>query len=621
METLALYLVKSAALMALFLGAYHLLLKRETFFKSNRWYLLLGLVTSLLLPLVTFKRVVWVEAAAPITPVVPLELAQVSDSGLSEMDAAGFAMAATPEPSFEVDWMLVAIVIYGLVALALTVQFMRDFFALRRLLKGKTVQRRSGYKFVDVPENVAPFSYFSYIVYNSSMFSHDELINILEHEKVHSIQRHTLDVLISRIICIAFWWNPVVWFYKKAIVQNLEFIADSEAAKKIPDIKAYQFTLLKITTHESCVSITNHFFQSLIKKRIVMLNKNQSSKWNSCKYLLIVPALAAFMLYFQVKVVAQEKHSDVFFIKGAQEGVEVVVDKNTSDAELKQHAEDLKKNHGIKLKFSKVKRNSAGEIVCIKAEFKDQNGKKGTTMISGDKPIEPIRFFKNDNTIGFGNSSDHVRLAKNFRISRNGNDDRNHNFSFAFNEPDVDVDTDVVVVGEPFEFEEDSSGEHKVVVKSFKKGKQKVIVNGKVVAEADIDTENGLDELDPIEIRTIKNGPHGSTVIVNGEKVFDMTSDEISELTDKAMEEAKIAMERSRADMKRSRIAMKRSAADMRRSQIEMRRAHEEDDSEVEMEEARKEIEAARAEIKKAKAEIEKMRADMKKEQRAKAKK
>jgi len=95
-----------------------------------------------------------------------------------------------------------------------------------------------------------------------------------------------------------------VWLYKKAMLQNLEFIADSEALKNISDKKSYQITLLKVTTHENCVAITNPFYQSLIKKRIVMLNKNQSKKVNSWKYALIIPILIGFLFYFQVNVVA-----------------------------------------------------------------------------------------------------------------------------------------------------------------------------------------------------------------------------------------------------------------------------------------------------------------------------
>jgi hypothetical protein len=67
------------------------------------------------------------------------------------------------------------------------------------------------------------------------------------------------------------------------MIQNLEFIADSEALKKYP-IKAYQITLLKITTQDNCVALTNPFYQSLIKKRIVMLNKkfNQTKETEVC---------------------------------------------------------------------------------------------------------------------------------------------------------------------------------------------------------------------------------------------------------------------------------------------------------------------------------------------------
>ncbi|RZJ71061.1 M56 family metallopeptidase [Flavobacterium sp.] len=625
METLGLYLAKSAALMGMFLLAYHLFLKRETFFKSNRWYLLLGLVTSIALPLVTFKKVVWIEVAKPVLPVERLQ--DAAYASLAETDVVNVISEAS-QPTFEIDWLLISGVLYGLVALFLAVQFARDFFSLRKLLKGKTVHRRSGYKFVDVPENVAPFSYFDYIVYNSTMFSHDELINVLEHEKVHSVQKHTLDVLFSRILCIAFWWNPIVWYYKKAIIQNLEFIADNEAAKKIPDIKAYQFTLLKITTHENCVQITNHFFQSLIKKRIVMLNKNQSSKWNSYKYLLIVPALAAFFFAFQVKVIAQEKHADALFFSGAQQGVEVVVTKNTTDAELKQQAEEVKKNHGIKLKFSKVKRNSAGEIVAIKAEFKDEFGKKGTTMVSGDKAIEPIRFFKNGNNVGFGKSG-YANVVRGLNINRSSN---GKPAVFGYTNGNG---TENIAIGEPFEFDADSSDENRIVVKSIKNGRQKVIVNGKVISDVKIGDENFDGDSEDVVVSSYGNGSvNGNSLYINGEKIFD--NEDITAWTSQGLAEAEKALagvdwESAKADMARAKadIAIARSdakrAADVKRDNsltiVKGHRIERGEEQRAELEKMRAELAKTRAEMDKTRAEMEKIRAEMRRERNASAKK
>ena len=79
-----------------------------------------------------------------------------------------------------------------------------------------------------------------------------------------------------------------------------------------------------------------------------------------------------------------------------QERIAVEINKNSTDEQLKKEAELLKKEHNIKLKFSKVKRNSAGEIVAIKVEYNDTKDSKGVSQYSGDEPIKPIRFYKSD---------------------------------------------------------------------------------------------------------------------------------------------------------------------------------------------------------------------------------
>ena len=290
MEALYLYLLKSSGLLALFFMAYHFLLRKETFFTNNRWFLLFGLVTASILPLVVYTQIIWVDPAPVAYNWTSLPVRQVAP-GNNTKDYFYWGLALS----------------YVLITLGLLAKFGFDFYSLRKILKGKAISKQADFKFIDATENIAPFSYFNTIVYNSSLYTTTELENILEHEKVHCDQNHTVDVLLARVYCAVFWFNPIIWWYKKAILQNLEFIADSEATKKISDKKAYQLTLLKITTHENCVAITNHFYQSLIKKRIVMLNKNQSNKLNSWKYATILPALVAFVLCFQIEVVAQEK--------------------------------------------------------------------------------------------------------------------------------------------------------------------------------------------------------------------------------------------------------------------------------------------------------------------------
>ncbi|PXY46965.1 M56 family metallopeptidase [Flavobacterium hydrophilum] len=372
MEALFIYIAKSSGLILLFYCAYYFLLRKETFFNSNRWFLLTGLVTSLILPFLVYTKIVWIDP-------VPVSTVSYPQNFISQ---------AVEQESFEINWNYIVLSIYCIGFIALIIKFATDFYSLNSVLKGKKIQQQADFKFIDVSENIAPFSYFDYIVYNSSMYTEAELENIIEHEKVHSDQNHTIDVLISRVFCVLFWFNPIIWLYKKAILQNLEFIADNEATKKISDKKAYQYTLLKITTHESCVAITNHFYQSLIKKRIVMLNKNQSKKRNYWKYYAILPALVAFALLFQIKTIAQEKKEN-HKVSEKNQSVDVYKIKNTTtDQELKMMTEKLKQNHNVDIEISEIKRNSDNQLTAIKVDIEKGTGRDQTIQIEGDEAIK-----------------------------------------------------------------------------------------------------------------------------------------------------------------------------------------------------------------------------------------
>ena len=394
MEAFYIYLIKSSGLIALFYLAYHFMLRKETFFTSNRWFLLLGLFTSIVLPIVVYTKIIWVKP----TPV--------------NYDWSSLPINTIVDEDHTEEYFYLGLAImYCIGTLYLLTKFGFDFYSLNTVLKGKSIQQQADFKFIDTKENVAPFSYFNTIVYNSALYTTSELENIIEHEKVHSEQNHTVDVLISRLFCIVFWFNPFIWWYKKAILQNLEFIADNEATKKISDKKAYQFTLLKITTHENCVAITNHFYQSLIKKRIVMLNKNQSKKWNSWKYALVLPALIAFVLLFQIKTIAQEKVSDKSakeLIKSDEKSVQIYkVNKNTTDEELKEKSSNLKENYAIIATFSGIKRNSKNELTAIKVDLKKGKEMAEKIEIKGNQAIKEfgIIISKNENgmlTANFG---------------------------------------------------------------------------------------------------------------------------------------------------------------------------------------------------------------------------
>ena len=149
-----------------------------------------------------------------------------------------------------------------------------------------------------------------------------------------------------------------------------------------------------------------------------MLNKNQSNKRNSWKYAVIIPALVAFVILFQVKVIAQEKEVEIAENRNAYAELNAFsIDKNSTDEEMKNDAEILKNQSGIDVKFSKIKRNSKGEIIAIKIDYKDKNGNKGSSFVNSDKPIETITIYKTNNSVGIKTTSEtETILSKNHTI-------------------------------------------------------------------------------------------------------------------------------------------------------------------------------------------------------------
>ena len=626
METLFTNLLKSSALIAAFYLAYHLLVRKETFFNTNRWFLLTGLFTALLLPWFNITKVVYVEKP---------KMALADLVAYSSQNTETTPQIPVAEPF---DWMSLVWIGYLAIALFLLTRIVINFTSLFRMLHNQQKTKKEDFTLVDLNQNIAPFSFFNYIVYNSSLYTAEELQSILLHEKVHSREKHSFDVMVAKLFCIIFWFNPFVWLYKKAIIQNLEYIADHKAVQQLENPKVYQMALLKAISNQNCLSITNNFYQSLIKKRIVMLNTNQSQQRNAWKYSLILPVLIGFVLLFQIKTIAQEKMGNTVLSQtNLKDEVRLVIDKNTSDADLKRESQRLKEKHGVTLKYSKIKRNDKGEITGIKVEFKDKKGNKGVSQVAGNEPIAPIHFYKNEEAIGFGKPRG-MRVYANvpgmksddteaFVFHFDGDSlaevsDFNFDFDFEMPEqPEFPEMPEMPELPEPLAWHDVDKANILI-----RKGAHKplVIINGKVISD-DTEIEKAIEEAEAkgefnIKIETDGNG-EDKQVFINGE--------DIAKIRANAVKNAQIQIQRMKPEMRRQmsksrelvRKEMLRAREEMEKARPEMERARREmelskpdmEKAKAEMEKAKAEMLKAKEEMMKAKAELEKAKADLKK--------
>jgi len=386
------YLLKASAVVAIFYICYKLFLQRETFFESNRWFLLVGLVIAFAVPFIVIPIYITAE---------PSQLQNIMISGETT------AIASTEDPF---DFLQLIAGLYLLGVTFFLGRFILQFGSLGFLLLHNNKSKNGRYTFIKTKSNASPFSFFKWIVYNPNQYNEDELQQILTHEKVHARQYHSIDIVLTQLASIIFWFNPFIWWYKKELHQNLEFIADQNTQEQIGCKKSYQHLLLKTSVPNYEMALTNNFYNSLIKKRIVMLHKNRSKNKNQWKYALVIPVLALFLMSFNTKEILRyddfSSSSNIDnTISDDGETEERLINKDFTDKDLEQVKKDLAEK-GVKLKFSGIKRNSENEITAIKIEAK-LDGANANFNTNADSPIDPIiiKIDTENNKISIGNTN------------------------------------------------------------------------------------------------------------------------------------------------------------------------------------------------------------------------
>ena len=384
MENFLLYFAKVNGLIIAFYLLYSVMLRKETFYVGNRWYLLTGLVTAIVLPLLTFTKIVWVdpEPISQFTEVVPL----VDDTKIR---------IVSEEP---MDWSLILSSAYVLVSLIIVLKLGIEIASFFNKIIKLNKQKDSNFTLIYSNSTENPFSFFKYIVINPTLFSKEEYEHIITHERIHVKQWHSIDVLISKVFCALFWINPIIWWYRKAMLQNLEFIADNHSLEQVESKYEYQKTLLKVVANQQSLSITNPFYQSLIKKRIIMLHTNQSHKRNAWKYASILPVIVGFMLLFQIETIAQVKDNSKIVSYSVEVELDNLITSKTTDDEIKAIQKSFD-TEDYNLKINNIKRDKVGEIIAIRLEFSSKKNSKRKIIkeVRGDKPIKTIEILISEN--------------------------------------------------------------------------------------------------------------------------------------------------------------------------------------------------------------------------------
>ncbi|MUU78694.1 M56 family metallopeptidase [Winogradskyella endarachnes] len=288
------------AIQALFLLVYDLFLKRETFFNYNRAYLIITSILSLVLPFVKFPALKTMATKDMVIrlPEVFIGTKSPTNYDIQIAEQAGIIIEQ-PQPPI---WQIIAITGIAVASLIFFAKIAKIYW-----LKHRNPKRWQGnVLIVNLIKSSAAFSFFNTIFLGEHILD-SEKPTIYKHELVHIKEFHTIDLLFFEVLRIIFWFNPLVYIYQNRIKELHEYIADAKAVKQTGKSEYYT-SLLNQVLDVNHVSFTNTFFnKSLIKKRIVMLQKSKSKQLNLVKYALLIPMVFAMLIYTSTEVRAQKK--------------------------------------------------------------------------------------------------------------------------------------------------------------------------------------------------------------------------------------------------------------------------------------------------------------------------
>ncbi len=305
METLILYIVKVNLSLAVFYLLYVLLFRKDTFIKLRRYYFLSAIIFSLSYPLFTVSAL-----GSLIDFSVPPSQQETSVFiGELSMESMLVEDSVQTTPSITLIEAMGAIMLTGI--LFFIFRILWQLLSIIRIKWRSEKKQRYGYTVYHLQDEITPFSFFNWIFVHLETHTEEELKQILLHEQTHVSQCHSLDVILAEMLCIAFWYNPIVWFMKRDIAINLEYLADNAVLQKGVDTHKYQCNLLQMNYPETAVQLINNFNVSQLKQRIIMMNSKKSPLRKLAKYLIVLPLALLLITANSVYVLQNEPEKEI----------------------------------------------------------------------------------------------------------------------------------------------------------------------------------------------------------------------------------------------------------------------------------------------------------------------
>ncbi len=348
------FILESAVSLSLLATIYVVFLRKETFFKLNRMFLLGSLFFSVILPFIKFR--IYEPESVMLSEITVTPYRNLMEA----VTVYGQDLSVSVEQAVLSTAMLIWIYSAGLV-------FFLGRFLFRVIQVGIIIyknqgQKYNGVKLVFLEKDCSPYSFLNYMFVSRPMQNTEGYDRMMAHEMEHIKQGHTFDVLILELLTAFQWFNPFIWMLRRAVRENHEFLAD-QAVLASGVNRGYYKKLLLNQFAGGHLDIANNFNYSLIKKRIKMMSKIKSSKTATAKIVLGLFTAAALIIAFACE---QKEVQEVEPLNQVEEMSLTFID----DSKIKVEGDfaDLERMHKMMADSREfdVQTDSTGNLILVK---------------------------------------------------------------------------------------------------------------------------------------------------------------------------------------------------------------------------------------------------------------
>lgn len=299
------YLLEISLVFTFLFSIYRLMLSKHTFHNLNRFVLVMIIPVSIIIPFIKSKY---------SFQVIPTNIPVFNEMHSESLNVSNNTKAID---FFQINYIQILYFIYVLGIFFSFFKIGKAIIHLYKLRRKASIQYSGKYQLVYC-KTLETFSYFRWIFVPTG--SADKII--IDHEKKHADFYHTLDRLLTELFIAFFWFNPIVYLFRKSLTSVHEFQVDSKVLKdKNINISDYLQLLLDTINSNHNKKLYSYFNQPMIKNRVEMICKTKTKKFLRLKYLVLVPVCLICLLSFTKKEFSIPVTNNVVTVKETKQPI------------------------------------------------------------------------------------------------------------------------------------------------------------------------------------------------------------------------------------------------------------------------------------------------------------